>query len=196
MNPTRQAIFQYLCRYPCRHVRAIERDLKLKIPTVLWHLGKLQEKGFLSSASFKSRKVFYPAGLISQSDVAVFALLENNNVRKICAALIEKGDLSQKEIIAIADTYQQSAGWYLNQLKDFGIVETKKEGRYTIFSMTSRLEEIKEHCTVLWDDFKSDLLVRLQKDGVAPKVTRDDVRGIIIHIDSGSKKFSLKIKKV
>ena len=196
MNPTRQAIFQYLCRFPCKHIRAMEKDLKLKLPTLIWHLRLLEKNGFITSAPFRHRKVFYPTGLIPKNDIPIFALLENAKVRNIAAALYKNKELTQKEIMILSDTYQQSVQWYLAQMKELSLINYTKKGRNTIYTDTGRIEEVKEHCNVLYDDFIKDLMIKLRKDGVAPKVIREDAKGTIIQLDLGERKHSLKIERV
>jgi len=196
MNPTRQKIFQYLCSYPCRHIRAMERDMKLKLPAVIWHLRLLEDAGFLSSARFRRKKVYFPKGMIAGDDVPVFAALENRHVRQICASLMERGGMTQRELWAATGTYQQSVLWYLSYLEKLGIVAAKRTGTRVSYNLTRRLEDVKEHGSVIWDDFKTSLLKRLANDGVAPRVLRDDAKGIIIQLDTGQRRFNLKVERI
>ena len=134
--------------------------------------------------------------MIAPEDIPVFSLLENKTARQICAYLINRETMTQKELWTKAGTYQQAALWYIEQLEAQGIITKRKKGKNTLYSITGRLDEVKEHSGMIWDAFRDNLVKKLEADGVAPRVVRNDRKGVIIQLDSGQRKFNLKVEKI
>ena len=103
---------------------------------------------------------------------------------------------TQKELWTGAGSYQQAVLWYLRQLREHGVIESHRAGRTVRYRLTGRLELVKDRCAAMWEGFRSDLLKRLAADGVAPRVLRDDAKGVIIQLDLGQRKFSLKVERI
>jgi DNA-binding transcriptional ArsR family regulator len=193
MNPTRLAIFQYLCKNPCSKLRAVAQALELAVPTVDWHLKKLVERGLVTSKKVGKNKIFYPAEMIDSEDVEVLALLTQDKARLIISTIAGAPGISQGELGKKLDMYQQEVGWYTSKLTEKGVLSRTIDGRFRRYYLSENLGDVLRSNRKRVNHFKKTLLKALKSDGTNPEIIRGRGDTLVIQISSGKEKYMLKV---
>lgn len=155
MNPSRQKTFRYLCQRPCSHLREISRNMRLSPPAVEWHLDKLAKAGFVSSAISGKKKLYYPSHMLSQDDIKIIAVLNDELNNFICKLLINNPGLRQNELCRETGIYQQRLFWHLDQIEKAGLLRKSKCGKGARYTLTEKLSEVRR---------KSEAMAKIQGD--------------------------------
>ncbi|UCE73284.1 MAG: winged helix-turn-helix transcriptional regulator [Methanomassiliicoccales archaeon] len=193
MNPTRLAIFQYLCKNPCSKLRAVAQALELAVPTVDWHLKKLVERGLVTSKKVGKNKIFYPAEMIDSEDVEVLALFTQDKAKLIISTIAGNPGIAQGELGKKLDMYQQEVGWYTSKLTEKGVLSRTIDGRFRRYYLSENLGDVLRSNRKRKNLFKKTLLKALKSDGTNPEIIRGRGETLVIQIGSGKEKYMLKV---
>lgn len=171
MNSSRRRIFEYICNFPCSHLREISRAMNYSPQTVSWHIGKLSEGYLISVSTQGKKKLFTPfKNIITPVECEVLCLLKIKDVRDIFMTIQKNPKISQKKLCEQLGTYQQMLSLVLRQLIKSNLVSEEKSGRVKIYSATNKIKEIEEKFTQKSEDFINILMDALSKDSLNPKI--------------------------
>jgi DNA-binding transcriptional ArsR family regulator len=193
LNPTRQKIFQFLCKNPCSKLRTIANSLELAVPTADWHLKKLAEKKIVSVRRVGKNKIFYPSEMIDPKDIEVLALLSGDKARLICSAIADNPGISQGELGKRVGMYQQEIGWYTSKLTENNVLNRIIDGKYRRYYLSEELEKILHSNRKRLNHFKKILIRFLKSDGMNPEIIRSRGDTLIIQIGDKKEKTLLRI---
>lgn len=191
MNQTRLNIFQYLCNYPCAHLRGISRDLEIATPTATWHLKKMIDAGLITEKKVGKSTLFYPSDLIEDEDVAVLALLSTDRARLVFLHTQQKPGETQKELYGALRISHQSVRWYASKLEELGMISSVEDGKYKRYYPTNLIFDRASRRRVKY--FRENILNRLKKDGLDPEIIKSIDRELVVRITAGNKKSILRI---
>lgn len=174
MNPTRLRIFQALYNSPCSHVRGLSRAVGVTPPSVQWHLGKLAEKGMVRSLDMGRRRVFYPADMLDEEDVALLAFLNREKRVAAVRAVSEQPGVPQNQLMRATGCN----GHTLRSLVGRGVLEVVKDGRHRRYYPAAILNRRKEEHERRARKVRQLLLSRLAREGLLPEAA-DTGRGYL-----------------
>ncbi|UCG70369.1 MAG: winged helix-turn-helix transcriptional regulator [Thermoplasmata archaeon] len=197
MNPSRRRIFEFICNYPCSHLRAISREVGLSTQSARWHINKLKEGGLISESQDGSKKIYRPLKNIFMPDeCSVFCLLSKENTRNTYLAIEAKPKITQSDLCKILGTYQQILSRDLLSLENAGIISYKKIGRKKAYFATEKIRELEEDLDARSKTFERALIDALKGDSLNPKVESSDENILQISLDiDREEKPVLKIPK-
>jgi len=193
MNSTRREIFQYLCKYPCSHLRGISRDLEIAAPTSKWHLTKLEDAGFVSSRSVGRSLVFYPTQFIDGEHVELFSTLTKEKARIVFRVVYENPGITQQEISRASKLNYQAVRWFSKELEKTEVLKIVDDGKYKRHYPTEKLRDLSEAGRRRRKHFREYIIKCLLEDGVAPEVVYSSDAMFQIRIVAGTERALLPI---
>ncbi len=127
-QPTRLEINNFIKNNPGVHFRGICDGLGLSVGVVQYHLGVLEQAGFITSFSDGQNKRCFEANVYTQSDMRLISLVRHETTAKILAVLSENGSALHRDIACSLGVSSQALTWQMNQLKQTGLIKAEKTG--------------------------------------------------------------------
>ena len=193
MNKNRQEIFSYLCIHPCSTLVRISDVVGMSTATVKWHIGKLTEKKFVSSARAGSKTVYYPSELIEPAHIDVLSSLNEAMAKKIVSAVLRSNGLSQKELCAALGVKHQTMIYNAGKLLKTGLIVSMKDGKFTRYYPSDIISRLRESSMRQVNHFRRNLLKMLRKDGVSPRIARTTYGELHVEVTRGGQRAILAL---
>ncbi len=186
MNSSRRKIFQYICNHPCSHLREISRATNYSPQTVRWHMRKLTEANLITESVIGKKKIFTPMkNIITTEECKVLTHLKTDYAKIVYLAIEHNPKITQKKLCETLDIYQQRLSLVLHKLIISGLIFEDKIGRVKAYSVTNKIEELKEGFTRKSEGFIIVLMDALKADSLNPKIESSPEDTIIIRVTIG-----------
>jgi DNA-binding MarR family transcriptional regulator len=194
LNSHRRRIFSILTNNPCVGVVELASECRLAPNTVEWHLGILIKSGYIVKHSIGKRRVFFPDGLISHDQAALFQTINHPGHSLVLREVIENPGLSQLDIAEHLGKKRQRVANTLEKLESVGIVSVVTDGTHTRYYPTRLLPEKAEEFYRHSKDFSEYVLRRLnQEGGKSPAVVKKGLDRLIVEVGYASERFNLDV---
>jgi DNA-binding MarR family transcriptional regulator len=193
MNPRRQEILQYLCKYPCCRLSKIARDLDISNAATKWHLGSLAENEFVSKHIVNHDTVFYPTNMIDERHVEIFSTINNEKGTLILRIIMANSGITQKRLKEETQFNQRTVVRHAAELEGLGLVESIQDGKFMRYYATDLLSKMNDDYRRRTSKFRKHMLNMLKKDGVNPKVVRSTDKEMHVKITAGESKSVLEL---
>jgi len=193
MNPRRQEIFQYLCRYPCTRLAKIGKDLDLSMAAAKWHLEKLAEKEFISKHEISGETVYCPTDMMDKPDIKLLAAVNHERGTPVLRVIIQNPGITLKELCKMVQLNPRTVLRHAAEMERLGLIETIKDGKFKRFYKTERIEKVNDGYRKRAAKFRRSILKRLKGDGVSPKIVRATDRALHVKIIAGMQKSVLEV---
>jgi predicted transcriptional regulator len=186
MNPSRRRIFQWACNHPCSHLREISRAIHQSPQTVRWHMRKLTEANLITEGVHGKKKIFTPMkNIITTEECNVLTHLKTDYAKKVYLAIEHNPKITQKKLCKTLDIYQQRLSLVLSKLIISGLIYEDKIGRVKAYSVTNKINELKEGFTQKSEGFIIVLMEALSADSLNPIIESSSEDTIIIRVTIG-----------
>lgn len=197
MNDTRRRVFEYVCNFPCSHLRAISRGLDLSPQTVRWHLLKLMGGELITQVQRGGKKLHYPfKNIFGNAECSVLHLLARRDTLVVYRSIVQQPERTQKEIGKALGIYQQKLSTALLHLERAGLITHVKKGRENVYSATEKAEEVASGLESKAPLYERTLMTALVEDGLTPTLTETEKSVMIFQLDIGAKEHPvLKVSK-
>lgn len=134
----RESILRFVAQYPGAHTREIERQLKLSNKLADYHLDALEAEGRVSR--FLDRgyvRYFDPelAKAMRAPERRLLFLARRPPALCIMVTLLASGEVSQGELTKAVGLAKASTTYYLNALREAGILLARDEGRHRYYRL-------------------------------------------------------------
>jgi predicted transcriptional regulator len=194
LNSHRRRIFSMLTTNPCMGVVELAHECGLAQNTVEWHLDTLIKSGYVVKHSIGRRRVYFPDGLISHDQAALFHTINHPGHSTVLRYIIEKPGLSQLEIAERLGKSRQRVASTLGKLESAGIVSVVTDGTHTRYYPTRLLPEKAEEFYRHSKDFSDYILRKLgQEGGKSPVVVKKSLDRLVVEIGYASERFNLDV---
>ncbi|MEE9151976.1 MAG: winged helix-turn-helix transcriptional regulator [Thermoplasmata archaeon] len=193
MNPRRQEILQYLCKYPCTRLSKIAKDLDLSVAATKWHLERLAEKEFIVKEEVNGDFVFYPTNMIGEKEVQTFAIINLERATPILRRILSNTGINQKDLCDNVQLNQRTVVSHTSELERVGLIESIQDGKFRRYYPTELIKSMGEDYRRRAGEFRKNLLKMLKKDGVSPRVMRSTDKALHVKITVGEKKTVLEL---
>jgi DNA-binding transcriptional ArsR family regulator len=193
MNPRRQEILQYLCRYPCSRLSKIARDLDISNAATKWHLISLADSDFITLQKVKGETVYYPTNMVDKKDIGIFSAMNHERATPILRRIIANSGISQKNLKDEVQLNQRTVVRHTTELENAGLIESIQDGKFMRYYPTKLLSKMNDDYRKRTSKFRKHLLDILKKDGVHPKVVRSTDRALHVKITAGENKSVLEL---
>lgn len=94
----RDRILEYIKSYPGNHFRAIQRDLKLSLGVLQYHISVLKKQGQIIEVPINGFNCYFPQNMYNKDLVVLFGHLRNKTRKKILVLLLDGKPRSLNEI--------------------------------------------------------------------------------------------------
>lgn len=132
----RRRIHDIIFKSPGIHFRELQRQTKLVIGSLQYHLNYMVKKGIIAEHKSGDYSRFYVEGELTELEKKIMSALRQKNMRKLVIYLLQKNKpANHKEITCELKLSPSTVSWYLSRLVQFGILKQKKKGRETYFSV-------------------------------------------------------------
>ena len=174
-NKNRRDIYTALTLYPCLSSADVSSITGIKINTVIWHMGKLKNSGYVIERGIGNRCVYLPEGLVKAEDVGFFSLVNHQNGGGLLTVILNEPGISQGELANATSMGKQSASSVLKGLESLGSITTVTEGNHIRYYPTKYLAKAAENFYPKSKKF-GDYLVKRLTDGEReePKILKKD----------------------
>lgn len=194
LNSHRRKIFSMLTNNPCMGIVELASECGLAPNTVEWHLDTLIESGYIVKHSIGKRRVFFPDGLISHDQAALFQTINHSGHSLVLREVIEKPGLSQLEIAEKLGKSRQRVAKTLEKLEAAGIISIVMDGTHIRYYPTRLLPEKADEFYRFSKDFSEYILRRLGKEGgKPPTIIKKGMDRLIVEVGYTSERFNLEV---
>jgi DNA-binding transcriptional ArsR family regulator len=196
MNPSRRTIFEFICNHPCMHLRAISRGTDFSTQNVRWHLNKLKEGGLVTERSVGKKKHYSPLkNMFNEEECRILGLLNHEEVKRVYLEIQKNPKTTQMDLSKTLDIYQQKLSNLLLSLERSELIDYEKKGREKAYQVTSLIKILEDKFETRAENYKKELVLALEKDGLNPKI-KSEKKGLLsieLHIGS-EERYILKIR--
>ncbi len=85
----RDRILEYIRSYPGNHFRAIQRDLKLSLGVLQYHISVLKKQGQIIEVPINGFNCYFPQNMFNKDLLILFGHLRNKTRKKILVLLLD-----------------------------------------------------------------------------------------------------------
>ena len=130
-NGVRSQIFEIVRQSPGISARAVHRASGQSWGTVVYHLRQLERHHLVVSRALgRTRNYYENHGKYRGMEVQL-ACLRNERARMIARAVLAAPGSAQEDLVGATGLPQPAASYYVRKLKQAGLVEERREGRYS-----------------------------------------------------------------
>ena len=193
-NSHRRRIFSILTANPCMGVVEIASECGLAQNTVEWHLDTLIKSGYIVKHSIGRRRVYFPDGLISHDQAALFQTINHPGHSAVLREVIENPGLSQLEIAEHLGKRRQPVANTLEKLESAGIVSIVTDGIHIRYYPTRMLPEKAEEFYRHSKDFSDYILIKLGREGGKPPIIiKKGLDRLIVEVGYALERFNIDV---
>ena len=131
----RRRIYAAVRETPGIHFRELQRLLEMPVGQLEYHIHAMETEGLLKAAEERYYKRYY-AGEVDARDKDVFAVLRQENPRKIVMHVMLNPGIGHGELAGAVSLAPSTLSFYLGDMVSKGVLAKSKEGRTTQYAVT------------------------------------------------------------
>ncbi|MFQ6127878.1 MAG: winged helix-turn-helix transcriptional regulator [Thermoplasmata archaeon] len=155
----RKRIYDYVSRYPGTYLREIQKDLKLEMGVLEYHLNYLEKKGLLSSEMDGRLRRFYVSEEVAFLDRKLLGLMRQRIPRKIAIRALLESEVSFDDLRKDLGISKSTLSFHLKKMRNLGILQERRRGRRMIYSIRKE-DEVAAILITYKSSFLDDLVDR------------------------------------
>lgn len=132
----RAKILRCVLDRPGIHLREVEREARLPLGQVLYHLDRLERMGILVSTRDAGFRRYYPAHDVGRGEKRFLAALRHEVPRHVLLALLERGRANHKELQEALRVAPSTLSFHLARLLSSGVVTRERIGTANVYSVS------------------------------------------------------------
>lgn len=133
---TRKRVYDQIRKSPGIHFRELERRLELVVGNLQYHIHYLEKKNLIRAQTDGDYVRYFARDMsLNEIDRKILSLLRRAGCRHILIQLLNNPDLNNKQLSQALDLSTSTISWNLNLLIKAGIIERKKIGRESNFTI-------------------------------------------------------------
>lgn len=133
---TRKRVYDQIRRSPGIHFRELERRLELVVGNLQYHIHYLEKKNLIRAQTDGDYVRYFARDMsLNEIDRKILSLLRRSGCRHILIQLLNNPDLNNKQLSQALSLSASTISWNLNILIEAGIIERKKIGRTSNFTI-------------------------------------------------------------
>lgn len=131
----RTVILACVLATPGIHLRNVERETKLPLGQVLYHLDRLERMGIIVSARDAGFRRYYPARDVGRGEKRYLAALRHEVPRRVLLALLTRGRANHKELQAALGVAGSTLSFHLQRLLGSGVLLREAQGAANVYTI-------------------------------------------------------------
>jgi DNA-binding transcriptional ArsR family regulator len=133
---TRKRIYDQIKKSPGIHFRELERRLQLVVGSLQYHLHYLENNNLIiASKDGEYIRYFVKDKSLNETERKIISFLRRSVCRHILLLLLSNTEINNKEISQTLGLSHTTITWHTNKLVESKIIERKKEGRISKFTI-------------------------------------------------------------
>ena len=133
---TRRRIYEQIIKSPGIHFRELERRLHVVVGNLQYHLQYLEKKNLIRASNDEDYvRYFVKDKSLNENERKILSFLRRSGCRHILIQLLNNPELNNKELSQAIGLSPSTISWNLNKLIEAGIIERKKTGRISNFTI-------------------------------------------------------------
>ena len=133
---TRKRIYEQIKKSPGIHFRELQRRIELEVGNLQYHLHCLEKRNLIKASNDGNYvRYFARDRSLNETERKILSLLRRSSCRHILIQLLNNPDLNNKELSQAIGLSPSTVSWNLNKLVEAGIIERKKTGRISNFTI-------------------------------------------------------------
>jgi len=124
---TRMEIYNFVTNNPGIQFRGICNSLNLPIGTAQHHLDLLTKAGLLSFFRDGRYKRYFESKRFTKTEMTVISFLRRQTAGRILSILLEKVQISHRDLAQQLEISSQALTWQMKRLRDSGLVHGLRE---------------------------------------------------------------------
>jgi predicted transcriptional regulator len=174
LEPRREQILAFIKTHPGSHLRQIKRELGLAMGVTQYHLYALERERRIASRRRGLYKRFYPILKFAGGQLDILDVLSQETERDMLLFLIQKHEVTQKQLSEYMEISPGSINWHIRRLSDSGLVDSKREGTNVRYSVRGNHSEIlallRNYHPMVWErwaDRLADAILEISDTGAS-----------------------------
>ncbi|AGB01612.1 winged helix-turn-helix transcriptional regulator [Methanoregula formicica] len=132
----RARIFEHICHNPGIHLRGLAAEMDLKMGTLRYHLGMLQNTHKIAvSGDAASVRYYENSGTYSADEQLILKHLRNETTKILLRVLVERPLATRQDLADAAGISGPSVSWHMKRLQKDRIVHARHEGRTSVYEI-------------------------------------------------------------
>jgi len=138
----RRRIYDYVVANPGTHLRAIKDELDMPMGQLEYHLHYMEHRGLLDSKEDRYYKRFYPVEM-SATDRRLLSAIRQEKPRQIVLIVVQQPGIDHKTLQKEMGIGASSLSFYMKDLIAKEVVEKKREGRRSLYTVKDQDRIVK-----------------------------------------------------
>ena len=155
-------VLHFIQENPGCYLRLINRELKVSIGTVQYHLAKLEKMGKITANRYGLYKYYFPIGIFQENQKNVLQILSQETARGILMVIIEQKNPTQKDIINRIGISSAAINWHIRRLISLNIIYEIRDGKYKRYQLHVDHKYIvgllRNYYPNIWDKWSNRLI--------------------------------------
>ncbi|HLE97425.1 MAG TPA: winged helix-turn-helix transcriptional regulator [Candidatus Thermoplasmatota archaeon] len=135
-NAARAGVFEHIRGNPGAHPRAIAQTLGLGWGTTVYHLGRLEERGLVSSMRRGGMRCYFAAGTTPVADRLALAAVKHPTALSIAEFVRAHPHARQKDVAEALGLSAALVSWHVGRLEEAGVLAKARDGKATALVAT------------------------------------------------------------
>jgi predicted transcriptional regulator len=157
---SRRKIFEVVKKFAGSHFKEIERKSNLPSGTVKYHLAYLAKRGLISEEKDGNNVRYFPRQF-KPGNRKLLSLLRQKTVRNILLFILTHSECNHEQIVSAVHVSPSTVTWHLKKLEENKIIESRKDGRKTFYTIVIDKEEIVNLLITYRESFLDSLVDRV-----------------------------------
>jgi len=141
-NDVRAEIYRIVCASPGIGAREVHRQSGRSWGTVVYHLRQLEKHSLIKSKRFGRLRNFYENHGKWGGQEAMLAVLKGRKTIQIARAIAANPGLHQELLVNATGLPQSTVSYRVKRLREAGLVEERREARFSSYFPTPDLERL------------------------------------------------------
>lgn len=134
-NKARQEAYAFIQAHPGAHPRQIAAAVGIGWGTVVYHLGRLEERGLVASVKRGTMKCYFATGSTPVAERGAVAALKHPTAQAIADFVRAHPQASQKDVGAALGLSAALVSWHVGRLEQAGVLTKARHGKGTVLAL-------------------------------------------------------------
>jgi predicted transcriptional regulator len=133
---TRRSIYEQIKKSPGIHYRELERRLQMVPGNIQYHLHHMEKNNLILASNDEDYvRYFVKDKILNEAERKIISFLRRFSCRHIILQLLNNPEMNNKELSQAVCLTAPTVSWNLKKLLEAGIIERKKQGRISKFTV-------------------------------------------------------------
>ncbi len=160
-----------------------KEDKKISSSTLLYHLGKLEEEKLIQSEKIDGKRIYFPKNLRNKEIERAFAILMNDNAKKIFLFVLNNKNSFQSQIARAINVHHDTVRHHAEKMEDAGILNKISHNKKVTYDVGPLAEKILEgSMSAFSETYIRFIISKLADDCHFPEIIEQSRNRLVIRV--------------